>query len=287
MSDTIEVAGRSVIQHGEYNDRIYLMKLHAGDAGQIIPYLEQLASCRGYTKIFVKVSERELGGFIDAGYDLEAKIPGFFPEGEAACFMGRYFSASRRKEQKQQLVREVLEAARTRQCSAPFLPLPDGFSSRIACEEDVAGMAAVYRKVFATYPFPIHETGFLRAAMCDATIYFGIWKEGELVALSSAEMDQSTGSAEMTDFAVLPEYRGHGFALYLLQMMEETVKSRGIRSLFTIARAYSFGMNITFARYGYKFGGTLVNNTNISGDLESMNVWYKAVPTAVFRGCSG
>ncbi|MDD2310679.1 MAG: hypothetical protein PHH91_13970, partial [Desulfuromonadaceae bacterium] len=41
--------------------------------------------------------------------------------------------------------------------------------------------------------------------------------------------------------------------------------------------AYSFGMNITFARDGYSFGGTLTNNTNISGSLESMNVWYKTL----------
>jgi hypothetical protein len=34
-------------------------------------------------------------------------------------------------------------------------------------------------------------------------------------------------------------------------------------------------MNITFARAGYRYAGTLVNNTQICGQLESMNVWYK------------
>ncbi|MFH1725408.1 MAG: putative beta-lysine N-acetyltransferase, partial [Elusimicrobiota bacterium] len=43
----------------------------------------------------------------------------------------------------------------------------------------------------------------------------------------------------------------------------------------TIARAVSFGMNIAFARVGYSFGGTLWNNTNISGNIESMNIWHK------------
>jgi len=95
------------------------------------------------------------------------------------------------------------------------------------------------------------------------------------LTVSSAEMDACSASAEMTDFATPPAFRGNGFALHLLREMEETVRGRGIRSLFTIARAYSFGMNITFARNGYSFGGTLTNNTNISGRLESMNVWYK------------
>ena len=36
-------------------------------------------------------------------------------------------------------------------------------------------------------------------------------------------------------------------------------------------------MNITFARQDYVLAGTLVNNTNISGSLESMNVWYKSL----------
>ena len=139
-------------------------------------------------------------------------------------------------------------------------------------------MASVYREVFATYPFPIHDPAFLRAAMKSNTTFFGVWEGEALAALSSAEVDGSTCSAELTDFATLPEYRGHGFALHLLQKMEEVMQSRGIRSVFTIARAYSFGMNITFARNGYRFGGTLTNNTNISGSLESMNVWFKLLP---------
>ncbi|MEZ4485255.1 MAG: hypothetical protein R2864_11955 [Syntrophotaleaceae bacterium] len=36
-------------------------------------------------------------------------------------------------------------------------------------------------------------------------------------------------------------------------------------------------MNITFAKHGYSYGGTLTNNTQISGDLESMVVWYKRI----------
>jgi putative beta-lysine N-acetyltransferase len=275
MSDMMEIVGRSVIQHGKYNDRAYLMKLHSRESREIVRHLHELASSNGYSKIFAKVPESALELFKEDGYGLEAGIPYFFPDGEAACFLGKYFSTSRSKEGNPGLVRDVLNAAGKQERVSSLPPLPAGFTSRIAVEEDVEGMAEVYRKVFATYPFPIHDPNFLRSAMKDSTIFFGIWKGEEVVALSSAETDPSSLSAEMTDFATVPEYRGHGFALHLLLQMEQVVKSRGIRSLFTIARAYSFGMNITFARNGYSFGGTLVNNTNISGDLESMNVWYK------------
>ncbi|MFW5803052.1 MAG: hypothetical protein ACOCWJ_03955 [Verrucomicrobiota bacterium] len=52
---------------------------------------------------------------------------------------------------------------------------------------------------------------------------------------------------------------------------------RGLRTAYTIARALSPGMNITVARCGYTFAGTLTNNTNISGQIESMNIWHKSL----------
>ena len=55
------------------------------------------------------------------------------------------------------------------------------------------------------------------------------------------------------------------------------MQRRGILTAYTIARSLSYGMNITFARQGYRFGGTLTNNTEISGAIESMNVWYRSL----------
>jgi len=48
----------------------------------------------------------------------------------------------------------------------------------------------------------------------------------------------------------------------------------GIKTVYTIARLNSIPMNVTFLKRGYKYGGTLINNTNISGKIESMNVLY-------------
>jgi beta-lysine N6-acetyltransferase len=275
MSDTVVTIGRSIIQHGPANDRVYLMKLHPEDAPDFVDYLDRLALSRNYSKVFAKVPSWSMDRFVAAGYEQEASIPAFFPDGSAACFMGKYFSDARRQEPQPQLVQDVLAAAKEQEPVCRPAPLPDGFSARVAGEGDSNEMAAVYREVFATYPFPIHDPGFLQNAMDGSTIFFGVWKGDKIAALSSAEMDLLTNSVEMTDFATLPEYRSRGIALHLLQQMEQAVLPRGIRSLFTIARAYSFGMNITFARNGYRYGGTLTNNTNISGSLESMNVWYK------------
>jgi hypothetical protein len=59
--------------------------------------------------------------------------------------------------------------------------------------------------------------------------------------------------------------------------MEKEMQQKGIKMAYTIARAVSVGMNIVFAKLGYTYGGRLKNNTNISGEVESMNIWYKAI----------
>lgn len=251
------------------------MKLHEEDSCEIVRNLDMLATSRGYSKIFAKVPVWARERFLADGYVEEACIPGFYPGGEDVSFMGKYFTKTRAREQEPQLVFDVLAAAETTAVISNSTPLPSGFSARIAGEADVEEMAKIYSEVFASYPFPIHDPAFLRAAMEDSTMFFAIWNSTTIAALCSAEMDVCSASAEMTDFATPPAYRGNGFALFLLRKMEEAVIARGIRALFTIARAYSYGMNITFARNGYRYGGTLTNNTNISGRLESMNVWYK------------
>jgi len=275
MHDSIETIGRSLLHHGAYNDRAYLMKLHEEDSEEIVGRLEMLVTSRGYSKIFAKVPSWAREHFFSGGYAEEARIPGFYPSGEDISFMGKYFSDSRAREPEPQLVSDVLAVARTAAVVSAPTTLPAGFAVRTASEDDGEEMAKVYREVFASYPFPIHDPAFLGAAMKDSTLFFGVWHGNTIAALSSAEMDSCSSSAEMTDFATPQAYRGNGFALFLLQQMEDNVRERGIRALFTIARAYSYGMNITFARNGYSYGGTLTNNTNISGRLESMNVWYK------------
>jgi putative beta-lysine N-acetyltransferase len=98
----------------------------------------------------------------------------------------------------------------------------------------------------------------------------------KIVAVSSAEIDAEAKNVEMTDFATLYDYRGNGLAGALLARMEAEMSAMGIKKAYTIARALSAGVNILFARAGYEYAGTLINNTNICGQIESMNVWHKS-----------
>ncbi len=273
MCDTVATLGTSRIQHGKASDRVYVMKLSPREADAVLTHADALAAEHGYTKLFAKVPAAAGDAFVRAGYRTEATVPALF-DGEAGLFLGKYLDETRADAPEADRLRDVLELAMSKAAS-PAGPLPEGVSLRTCTAADVAAMAALYREVFATYPFPIHEPAFLRETMASHVLYVGAWRGDELVAVASAEMDRAAGHVEMSDFATRPDCRGQGLATHLLIAMEAEMPRRGIRTAYTIARAVSAGMNITFARQNYRFAGTLVNNTDIAGRIESMNVWYK------------
>lgn len=277
MNDTVEkFRNRSVIQHGKVNDRVYLMKLAKEDTPDIIDYLDTMALARGYTKIFAKVPEFARHAFSENYYTTEARIPGFFDGEEDVYFMGKFLTKERLNfSDKEQVDEAILLAEHKLVSQSPETRLPAGYLYRTLGKSDVDLMAKTYSRVFQTYPFPIHDPSYLHRTMDDNVVYFGACKGNDIVALASAEMDIDSQNAEMTDFATLPGYRGKGIATYLLHRMEHEMQRRGIKTTYTIARATSVGINVVFLRMGYRYSGTLVNNTNISGSLESMNVWYK------------
>jgi len=79
----------------------------------------------------------------------------------------------------------------------------------------------------------------------------------------------------MTDFAVLKNYRGKQISLFLLHKMEAYMRKLQIKKAYTMARSLSYGMNIAFSKMGYNYSGTVINNANISGAIESLNIWHK------------
>lgn len=274
MFDRIEKLGGSLVQYGPYNDRIYLMKLDPLDLPQLPDRLFELAKTKHFSKIFIKIPADLKSCFDDAGYRLEALVPRMLGGEQDAAFMGLYLDESRAQEKEPTRVSEILELARAKagtwKNNSPAIPMEE------MTPKHSQEMAEVYKEVFASYPFPIHDPDYLKETMESHVRYFGIREGDKIIALSSAEMDPQSGCVEMTDFATLPPARGRSLAVHLLAKMEETMQKQGnMYTAYTIARSLSPGMNITFAKKGYTFAGTLTNNTNISGHIESMNVWYK------------
>lgn len=271
--DQLESVNGALAQHGKYNDRLYIMKLANSDnVEETLGEVESIAKSNKYGKIFAKVSTPLAKYFGNNEYDLEAKVPNLYNGQRDGYFFSKYLNNSRKKVDTSSIESVVNTATMKKKDS-----VEDSLASTV--EElktsDVDEIIEVYKSVFKTYPFPIFDRNFVKKSMEDNVRIFGVKSKGKIVAVSSCEIDFESENVEMTDFATLPEYRGKGLAHKLLSIMDLKMKVEGIKTAYTIARSKSFGMNITFSRSDYSYAGTLKNNTNISGNIESMNVWYK------------
>lgn len=281
MTDKIEKIGNSIIQHGKENNRVYLMKLAEKDYPNILEPLENLAINDGYSKIVAKVPANFKAHFIKNGYQNEAVIEKFFKGEEDCYFLCKYFSKEREEFTDRN---DILMIAQFCMEKAKLSKLPEnknGFDIRQLNKDNVSQMIKIYNEVFKSYPFPIHDGNYIIKTMNENIDYFGAFYKNKLVATSSSEMDLENLNTEMTDFATLQDYRGHNLSYHLLSAMEKSATQKGIKTAYTIARAKSTGINMTFAKKMYNFGGTLINNTNICENIETMNVWYKSLPSGL------
>lgn len=279
MIDKIEKIKNSLIQHGKENDRVYLMKLSADDDFDEINFLiEKKAKEEGYSKLFYKLKEKYEQEVLEHGFKVEAKVPKFFSGVDDALFCAKFLKPEREflSEKEKADISSAIDIAKGKVVQND-IALNGQYIVRHALSEDAADLAVLYSTVFDSYPFPIDDPSYIKETMESHVDYFTVFCDGRLVAASSAERDDAYKNVEMTDFATLPAFRGNNIALYLLMHMETRMKAKGMKTLYTIARSFSVGMNVVFAKAGYTYGGTLINNTNICGKLESMNVWYKTI----------
>lgn len=277
MPDKIEKIGQSIIQHGVENDRVYLMKLEKKDADNIVPVVEEIAQKNHYGKIFCKVPEWARDFFSGHQYRMEAHIPKFYQGKTHVYFMSKFLKPNRLRMNGdvKSKMRSFLNLAKSKADGYSVLNLQPEFKIKKLKDSNAAELAKLYDQVYDSYPFPITKIDYIKKTMKSNVDYFGVFFDKKLIAASSSEKDMDAANTEMTDFATLTGYRGLGLATALLQTMEPEMKKLKIKTYFTIARALSPGMNITFARSGYRYSGTLINNTQIAGHIEPMNVWYK------------
>ncbi len=282
MADLIiRSSGGSVIQHGSFNDRVYLMKIAGGDLPAIIEQSADLAANNGYGKIFARVPGSMAPLFIAAHYNCEAIIPEFIRGNEDLFYMSRFLSEERRKisAKEREMLGEISHLLKQGEAESIRKDSIDKVVPVEAGKDEAAAIASLFGEVFETYPFPIDTPSYIEQCIDDGTRFFVVRDRGsgDLIAVSSAEVDRDSLSAEMTDFAVSPSHRGKGLSLRLLDAMENVMRREGIVTLYTIARLNSIPMNRCFLRLGYSYAGTAVNNTNIGGRIESMNILYKRV----------
>lgn len=85
-ADALEYIEGSLVQHGPYNDRIYLMKLGASKPEKMAAALIAKAVQSGYSKIFAKVPDCTEDIFLRHKFQVEARIPRFYNAGKGEPF---------------------------------------------------------------------------------------------------------------------------------------------------------------------------------------------------------
>ncbi len=279
-NDAICQIGQSVIHHGYLSDRIYLMKYHPEDTELLIKHIIGLRSTHGYTKIVLKIPYSCQPFFSRCHLTLEACIPNFYPEHDDAIFVSRFFDPGRRRDAASDTIHTILQVCKDKKHGSSYVS--EQMLVRPANPSDVHLMAALYHRNFSTYPFPIHDPDYLLISMNQGISFFVGEIEGEIVALGSCEPDSYASAVEMSDLVVDPSNRGFGLSKTILLYMENQMKENKIKTSYTICRAESAPVNLLFSGSGYTYGGTLIQNTNICGKIESMNIWYKPLQTCFF-----
>lgn len=257
-----------------YNRRLKVLNFE-GDLGAICRRLDYLATRNQFDKIFVKATAEQWQGFLGHGYMLEGIILHYF-SGENAFVVSRFLSRDRITSptllEESALIQELMARPRARRP----LALPEGYELTLATEEDIPGLVILYSHVFASYPSPLTMPDYLLTTMRRNLVYAVVKDpQGNIVSAASADLDVKHRNAEMTDCATFDSERGKGLMRILLTRLEDELRLHGIRCAYTLARATAPGMNKVFYDLDYEFCGRLINNCDISGGFEDINIWSR------------
>ncbi len=193
---------------------------------------------------------------------------------EFAVSLAYYVSRARGHSDKLKSEKDIVHAVRT-QPIRPSQPLPRGIELRLLPESFAPQISQILTRVFTSYPSPVENPQYIRALIQQGNIFAGAFSQKKLIAVAAAYPDHILNRCEMTDCATLEEYRGHSLTAHLLKILEQEVQKLGSLNLYTLARAQSYGMNRVFHKLGYRYQGCLINNCDIAGSIEDMNLWTR------------
>ncbi|HEY0840408.1 MAG TPA: putative beta-lysine N-acetyltransferase [Vulgatibacter sp.] len=273
-----EIAGegyRARILFDAYNRRLKVLDYQVEDYRAFAEKLGFLADANRFDKIWILARPKDWERFVRRGYVLEGALR-YALRGKTAYMVCQFRSNRRLRSPELRKEIDLLEEILSRKARATPRRLPAGYRLDYAREEDLDGILALYKRVFETYPSPLTHREYLVDVLHRGSIFRVVRNaEGDVAAVASAELSPSNLSAELTDCATHPSERGRGLMSVILRALEQDLRRMGYRCAYTLARAPSFGMNAAFHALGYEFNGRMINNCDIYGSFEDMNLWAK------------
>ena len=259
------------------NERLIIKQPQFRDAARFATDVLRAARAHDAGKLLVYAGEDQWRQLLAQGFALEGILDGYL-HGEPAYIMASALTGTRHNcgdVEREQAVLEAALAAATE--PAPELP---GQYRLVSCGSDMAeALAEVYGEVFTSFPSPLNETDFVhRMIRSGAAIFLAVLDGDRIASVAAAEIDREFKAAETTNCATRSAYRGEGMMQVLLHELENEMRREEIFTLFSLARAPSFGMNRALSKAGYSFRGRLLCNSHIMGGYETMNLWVRRLP---------
>ncbi len=247
-----------------------------GEVAPLSAFLLETAREQGLSKIVVPARGGDWQALLTRGFFFEGMVARYY-RGAPGHFMAYFLTgerqASNRLEAEQQLLQEVLE----KPAQPPEARVPDGYELAVAGPEIADRLAAVYDQVFESYPSPLTDPAYIRELIASGGgLFMVMLRDGQIASAAAAEIDREEASAEITNCATLPDYRGEGLMQVLIGALEAEMARREVPCLYSMARAGSFGMNLVLHRLGYIYRGRLINHAHIGGGFEDLNLWEKS-----------
>jgi beta-lysine N6-acetyltransferase len=258
----------------QYNQRIKILNYNAENFRGMVQNLRWIAEANGFDKIIAMASRQDWRMFLRFGYVLEAVIK-YYLNGEDAYVMSKFRSQERLSSgslmEEILLIENIMDEPRVQEVRS----LPQGMRIRMARQEDVPNLISLYQDIFETYPSPLIHASYFETIFQKESIFALCEQDGTIVSAASAELYPEHKAAELTDCATRKQFRGLGLMRQILEFLEQELCRRDYICSYTMARARSYGMNNVFYRLGYDFLGRLVNNCDIYGAYEDMNIWVR------------
>ena len=278
MFETIEKIDGALVHHGNMHKRIYFAETDHINLDILLPKMHELAKRQKYEKILGKASEQEVNILKSKGFTVEAKIPRLYNGKTDGYFLAEYPNKKRFTNDEKSLktiatVKTIAKAANNSNLDSHF-EMPVDLNIEKLTTSDFKNLEDLYQKAYKYFPHQIKDATYFSKLKELNHQFYGLFKNGELLVSTILSINEAESNMEIVDFITHPNYRGQNLSYFLVQEIIKKMNDYKCKTLYTMVRATSYGLNITFSKHGFLLAGTLTNNCMVLDTMESMNVWY-------------
>lgn len=278
MFETIENIDGALVYHGNMHNRIYFSEAENINLDNLLQKMKDLAKKKRYEKILGKASEKGLNVLKSQGFIVEAKIPGLYNGSVDGYFLADYTNEKRHVNDEKIIktiatVKTIAEAANKPNTDSHFL-MPENLDIKELSSADFPLLEELHQKAYKYHPHQIKDAAYFSKLKNLNHRFYGLFQNGELLVSAILAVNSSESNVEIVDFVTHPDYRGQNLSYFLVQDIKNKMDKLGCKTIYTMVRSTSYGLNITFSKHGFILAGTLINNCMVRDAMESMNVWY-------------